>query len=111
MLITTMAGPFPVKNATAPYWRTQLHHLDSHRSTPELPEKQDIVIIGAGFAGAALAHYLLKDSPENEPKPSITILEAREACSGATARNGESCHTIPIDSYHFDLRSYASGTY
>ncbi|KAI1643143.1 FAD dependent oxidoreductase [Daldinia loculata] len=83
-----MAGPFPVKNATAPYWRTQLHHLDSHRSTPELPEKQDIVIIGAGFAGAALAHYLLKDSPENEPKPSITILEAREACSGATARNG-----------------------
>ncbi|KAI8959111.1 FAD dependent oxidoreductase [Daldinia sp. FL1419] len=88
MLVTTMAGPFPVKNATVPYWRTQLHHLDSHRSTPELPEKQDIAIIGAGFAGTALAHYLLKDGPENEPKPSITILEAREACSGATARNG-----------------------
>lgn len=103
MLITTMAGPFPVKNATAPYWRTQLHHLDSHRSTPELPEKQDIVIIGAGFAGAALAHYLLKDSPENEPKPSITILEAREACSGATARNGGFYRTILYLQSHITL--------
>ncbi|KAI1761353.1 FAD dependent oxidoreductase [Hypoxylon sp. FL1150] len=80
-----MAGPYPVPNATIPYWRTELHELDSYRSTVELPKKQDIVIIGAGFAGAALAHYLLKDNPS---KPSITILEAREACSGATGRNG-----------------------
>ncbi|KAI3322981.1 FAD dependent oxidoreductase [Xylariaceae sp. AK1471] len=79
-------GPFPVPNATVPFWRTELHELDSHRSTSDLPEKQDIVIIGAGFAGAALAYYLLKDSPES--KLSITILEAREACSGATGRNG-----------------------
>ncbi|KAI0416790.1 FAD dependent oxidoreductase [Xylaria grammica] len=78
--------PFPVPHATVPFWRTELHELDSHRSTPELPEKQDIVIIGAGFAGAALAHYLLKDT--SVYKPSITILEAREACSGATGRNG-----------------------
>ncbi|OTB06112.1 hypothetical protein M426DRAFT_259528 [Hypoxylon sp. CI-4A] len=80
-----MSAPYPVPNATIPYWRTELHRLDSHRSTPEIPEKQDIIIIGAGFAGASLAYYLLKDNPE---KPSITILEAREACSGATGRNG-----------------------
>ncbi|KAI0438557.1 FAD dependent oxidoreductase [Xylaria telfairii] len=79
-------GPFPVPNATVPFWRTELHELDSHRSTPDLPEKQDIVIIGAGFAGAALAHYLLED--RSASTPSITILEAREACSGATGRNG-----------------------
>ncbi|KAI1376479.1 FAD dependent oxidoreductase [Hypoxylon crocopeplum] len=80
-----MAAPFPVTNATIPYWRTELHELDSHRSTPWLPKTQDIAIIGAGFAGTALAHYLLKDNPS---KPSIIILEAREACSGATGRNG-----------------------
>ncbi|KAI0490854.1 FAD dependent oxidoreductase [Xylaria cf. heliscus] len=79
-------GPFPVPHATVPFWRTELHELDSHRSTPDLPEKQDIIIIGAGFAGAALAHYLLDDTSAS--KPSITILEAREACSGATGRNG-----------------------
>ncbi|KAL7625391.1 hypothetical protein AAE478_004609 [Parahypoxylon ruwenzoriense] len=84
-----MAGPYPVPNATIPYWRTELHELDSHRSTPRIPEEQDIVIIGAGFAGAALAYYLLKESNKSSiRKPTITILEAREACSGATARNG-----------------------
>ncbi|KAI1173996.1 FAD dependent oxidoreductase [Nemania sp. FL0916] len=79
-------GPFPVPHATVPFWRTELHKLDSHRSTPTLPEKQDIVIIGAGFAGAALAYYLSRDASASEL--SITILEAREACSGATGRNG-----------------------
>ncbi|KAI1191380.1 FAD dependent oxidoreductase [Nemania serpens] len=78
--------PFPVPHATVPFWRTELHKLDSHRSTPDLPDKQDIIIIGAGFAGATLAYYLTKDA--TAPKPSITVLEAREACSGATGRNG-----------------------
>ncbi|TGJ80271.1 hypothetical protein E0Z10_g8491 [Xylaria hypoxylon] len=78
-------APFPVPDATVPFWRTELHGLDFHRSTPELPERQDIVTIGAGFASAALAHYLLKETPVS--KPSITILEAQEACSGATRRN------------------------
>ncbi|KAI8630190.1 FAD dependent oxidoreductase [Xylariaceae sp. FL1651] len=81
-------GPFPVPHATVPFWRTKLHKLDSHRSTPDLPEKQDLVIIGAGFAGAALAYFLTEDAPGSASKPTITILEAREACSGATGRNG-----------------------
>lgn len=80
-------GPFPVPNATVPFWRTELHELDSHRTTPELPDKQDIVIVGAGFAGASVAYHLLKDASGS--KLSVTILEAREACSGATGRNGE----------------------
>ncbi|KAI1126037.1 FAD dependent oxidoreductase [Nemania abortiva] len=77
--------PFPVPHATVPFWRTELHKLDSHQSTPNLPEKQDIIIIGAGFAGAALAYYL---SNTSESKLGITVLEARQACSGATGRNG-----------------------
>ncbi|KAI0391254.1 FAD dependent oxidoreductase [Xylariaceae sp. FL0594] len=80
-------GPFPVPNATVPFWRTELHELDSHRSTVEIPDKQDILIIGAGFAGASVAYHLLKDTSDSE-RPSVTILEAREACSGATGRNG-----------------------
>lgn len=78
-------GPVPVPNSTKPFWRRDVHELDSHRSTPDLPAESDVVIIGAGFAGAALAHYIYEDNPS---PPSVTILEAREACSGATARNG-----------------------
>ncbi|KAL3471654.1 FAD dependent oxidoreductase superfamily [Aspergillus californicus] len=78
-----MTGPVP--NPTTPFWRTELHELDGHRSTPYLPNDCDILIIGAGFAGAALAHYIYEDNPA---PPSVVILEAREACSGATGRNG-----------------------
>lgn len=78
-------GPIPVPDSTEPFWRTDLHELDSHRSTPELPTTCDILIVGAGFAGAALAHFIYEDNPT---PPSVVILEAREACSGATGRNG-----------------------
>lgn len=45
----------PVPNPTLSYWRSELHPLDSHRSTPELPETSDVVIIGAGMAGVSVA--------------------------------------------------------
>ncbi|KAI0020269.1 FAD dependent oxidoreductase [Xylariomycetidae sp. FL0641] len=85
-----MPGPFPVANATVPYWRTEPHELDTYRSTETLPATQDIAIIGAGFAGAAAAYYLLHQSQStgSTPPRSVTILEAREACSGASGRNG-----------------------
>ncbi|KAJ7678733.1 FAD dependent oxidoreductase-domain-containing protein [Mycena rosella] len=47
--------------------------LIGHRTTEALPERSNIIIIGSGFP----------NSPE-----SVTLLEAREACDGATARNG-----------------------
>lgn len=83
-------GIYPVPNATKPYWRSQLHPIDSHRSTPDLPTECDIAIIGAGMSGAALAYHLTKDRPPvpKDETPSIVILEAREVCSGATGRNG-----------------------
>lgn len=85
---TMSTTPFPVPNATVPYWRSQLHELDDFQSSETLPAEQDIVIIGAGYTGTALAHYLL-DGLDDSSRPSITILEARQACSGATARNGK----------------------
>lgn len=79
----------PVPNATLPFWRTELHPLDNHRSTPALPAKVDIAVVGAGYAGASIVYHLFKQSKDKgTPPPSIVILEAREACSGATGRNG-----------------------
>jgi ribulose 1,5-bisphosphate synthetase/thiazole synthase len=77
--------PFPVANATLPYWRTELHDIDSHRSSAELPAECDIVIIGAGLAGVSTAYFLVDGNPS---PPFIVLLEAREVCSGATGRNG-----------------------
>ncbi|KAI3400623.1 hypothetical protein diail_2335 [Diaporthe ilicicola] len=74
----------PVANPTSSYWRSELHHLDSHRSTPDLPEESEIVIIGAGIAGISVAYHL-----SNTPNPpSVLLVEARQTSSGATGRNG-----------------------
>lgn len=85
-----MAKPFPVDGGMASFWRSQPDALDSHRSTETLPESSDIVIIGAGYTGAATAYHCLEQSRDTgKEKPFIVILEARGACSGATGRNGE----------------------
>ncbi|KAJ6014145.1 hypothetical protein N7540_008736 [Penicillium herquei] len=89
---------FPVANATLPFWRTDPHPLDNHRSSETLPEQADVVIIGAGYAGSSVAHHILQQIKPGSKAPSITILEARQACSGATARNGG--HMKP-DIYNF----------
>ncbi|CAL3968849.1 unnamed protein product [Diplocarpon coronariae] len=87
--MTDQPLPFPVLNSTESFWRAQPDPLDSHRTTAALPEKADIVVIGAGYAGASTVYHLLeKTGRSSGEKPSIVILEAREACSGATGRNG-----------------------
>jgi folate-dependent tRNA-U54 methylase TrmFO/GidA len=85
--------PFPVANSITPYWRSEPDSLDNHRSTKSLPEKTDIVVIGAGYAGASTAYHLLEQAGPSE-RLSIVILEARQVCSGATGRNGE--ESLPL---------------
>lgn len=81
------AKPFPVPNSTTSFWRTNPDALDNYQSK-EWPADSNIVIVGAGYAGASLAYHLLEKNRQRGQKRSITILEAREACSGATGRNG-----------------------
>lgn len=84
-----VSGFIPVNNPTEPFWQTELHELHNHRSTETLPESCDVVIIGAGYSGVSTAYNLVKGDANNDsPELSVTILEARGACSGATGRNG-----------------------
>lgn len=82
------AETFPWPTSTTPFWRTQIHPLDSHRSTPDLPATSDIVIIGSGMSGVSTAYHIIQASKKHSNETSITILEARQLCSGATGRNG-----------------------
>lgn len=80
----------PSKESTLPFWRTELHELDTHRSTADLPQSCDIMIVGGGYAGITAAYHLLNSFEGKASKPNVVLLEARQACSGATARNGQS---------------------
>lgn len=73
----------PRSNPTQSYWQHVPHALANTRS-PELPPERDYVIIGSGITGLSVAKTLL----ERHPTATVTILEARTLCSGATGRNG-----------------------
>lgn len=80
----------PRDNPSQSYWQDPPDEIADLRTTEELPDQADIVIIGSGISGAATAWKLLQD--DNSPPPKIVMLEARQACSGATGRNGKSYH-------------------
>lgn len=71
------------------YWMKEPHSLASFRTSDVLPEQCDIAIIGTGMSGVATAYHILSNLNIGPEKPSVFLLEARQACSGATGRNGE----------------------
>ncbi|KAJ5344385.1 hypothetical protein MYU51_003023 [Penicillium brevicompactum] len=81
-LVTADPG-LPRPNPTQSYWQHIPHALADVQSS-ELPTDQDFAIIGSGITGLAVAKTLL----EHHPIATVTVLEARALCSGATGRNG-----------------------
>lgn len=80
---TDRPAGLPVDNPTKSYWLTEPSEmLLGHCTTKELPQAADVVIVGSGITGAFAAHCL----KEKDPNLNIVMLEAREACSGATGR-------------------------
>jgi hypothetical protein len=76
----------PCPNPTKSYWhREPSHTLLDHRTSPDLPKTADIVVVGSGITGAFAAHFL-KNGQAGESE--VVMLEARQACWGATGRVG-----------------------
>jgi glycine/D-amino acid oxidase-like deaminating enzyme len=88
----------PVSGPVASYWLSEPHSYADLRSTPSLPEKCGVAIIGAGLAGVLSAYHVLKNSAsksnaetghqEKDAGPKVVLIDARQLCSGATGRNG-----------------------
>lgn len=84
----------PTSKSTTSYWhREPSEKLLGHRSTPELPVEADVVIVGSGITGAFAARELVKGGRN------VLVLEAREACWGATGRNGGHCQPFVYSSW------------
>lgn len=79
-----MADPgLPRSNPTQSYWQHVPHPLANTQSET-LPSERDYAIIGSGITGLSVTKTLL----ERHPTATVTVLEARTLCSGATGRNG-----------------------
>ncbi len=92
----------PTPNSTASFWHTEPSDLLlGHRTTVDLPSEADIVIVGSGITGASAARFLAEDGRAKDL--SVVMLDAREACWGATGRVGSA------RSFHWS--SFNSGTH
>ncbi|KAH8162170.1 hypothetical protein CIB48_g6066 [Xylaria polymorpha] len=76
----------PCPNSTPSYWHSNpSEKLLGHRTTEDLPPTTDIVVIGSGITGTFASRELVAGGR------SVVMIEAREACWGATGRNGGHC--------------------
>lgn len=83
-------SPLPTKESTNSFWHKEPSEiLLGHKTTPELPQEVDVVVIGSGIAGSFAAWELLEGG--HGDVGSVLMVEAREACWGATGRNGGHC--------------------
>jgi len=81
----TGKASLPTANSTKSFWHSDPSKvLLGHRTTESLPTEADVVIIGSGISGASAAHFLREDDRGKDLN--IVVLEAREACWGATGR-------------------------
>lgn len=86
----------PTKESSNSFWHSEPNEfLLGHRTTADLPSQADIVIVGSGITGTSAARYLAED--ERADGKSVVLLEAREACWGATGRNGGHCQPLLFD--------------
>ncbi|CDS00385.1 hypothetical protein [Sporisorium scitamineum] len=83
-------APLPSSSdkATVSYWMATTAADQLPSSLDTLPPKSDVVIIGSGITGVSTAYHLINSASSSKPISSITIIEARSFCSGATGRNG-----------------------
>ncbi|KAJ4375955.1 hypothetical protein N0V83_001234 [Neocucurbitaria cava] len=101
----------PTPTSTNSFWHSEPNEfLLGHRTTQELPAEADIVIVGSGITGTSAARFLAED--ERAQGKSIVVLEAREACWGATGRNGGHCQPLLFDRSsevaEFELKNVAA---
>ncbi|EMD63852.1 hypothetical protein GGP41_005525 [Bipolaris sorokiniana] len=101
----------PTPTSSNSFWHSEPNeYLIGHRTTENLPAEADIVIVGSGITGASAARYLAEDERANGK--SIVMLEAREACWGATGRNGGHCQPLLFDRSsdvaRFELKNVAT---
>ncbi|KAL0948910.1 hypothetical protein HGRIS_009019 [Hohenbuehelia grisea] len=81
----------PSNTTSQSYWSIPPSGLAQHGSSSVLPSQTDVVIIGSGITGAAIARTLLNHDSKygvKERPLRVVMLEARDCCSGATSRNG-----------------------
>ncbi|KAM3065098.1 hypothetical protein ACMFMG_006143 [Clarireedia jacksonii] len=117
----------PVQGALRSFWMDDYESAKRERSVAleeqnekkkqtqqEIPSAADIVIVGSGISGAAVAWELIfgegKDGKRKRDGEKIVMLEARGVCEGATGRNGGHTKAASYRSFSHHARTHGLST-
>ncbi|PTB63710.1 nucleotide-binding domain-containing protein [Trichoderma citrinoviride] len=96
LLARVHAGPFtPVEKPTESFWMRDPPFPELGDVVEEEEEEADVVVVGSGITGVSAVKTIL----ELSSSPKIMVLEARQLCSGATARNGGHIKCAPHEEF------------
>ncbi|EGR44571.1 uncharacterized protein TRIREDRAFT_70092 [Trichoderma reesei QM6a] len=106
------AGPFlPVEKPTESFWMRDPPFPEMGDVDEEEEEEVDVVVVGSGITGVSAVKTIFELSSSSLTKPEgqgnddqrgipkIMVLEARQLCSGATARNGGHIKCAPHEEF------------
>ena len=85
----------PRANPTSSWWLERLPAGAFPRPARRPPSSADVVVIGAGMTGCAIAYHLRELRPELE----CVVLDARGVAGGATGRNGGHLWANPKEAF------------
>ncbi|EJD52481.1 nucleotide-binding domain-containing protein [Auricularia subglabra TFB-10046 SS5] len=77
----------PVPNPSRSFWM----HPHARLPPSKLPAYADVVVVGSGITAASVARTLLAEQPALH----VAVIDARDACGGATGRNGGHLKCVP----------------
>ncbi|VUC34761.1 unnamed protein product [Clonostachys rosea] len=86
----------PVDNPSLSYWQSPPHKGLLGVQSTTLPSIRDVIVIGSGITSCSVTRELFEAGFSG----TISVLEAREVCSGATGRNGGRINCVAIQDYH-----------
>ena len=90
------ARPIALPPDDTPYWLRGRHPLAGHQSAPTLPERADVVVIGAGLTGASAAYHLRDAARRDDLR--VVVLDQGDPAGEASGRNGGNFELIPENS-------------
>ena len=88
--------PIALPADDTPFWFRGGHPLANHQSAPELPDRADVVIIGAGLTGASAAYHLAAAARSGDAR--VVVLDQGDPAGEASGRNGGNFELIPENS-------------
>lgn len=91
-----------------PFWLTGPNPLADFRSSPQVPQRADVVVVGMGLCGASAAYHAAIEAQQRGL--TVVVLDAGDPANQASGRNGGNFELVP-ENFFGDYEGLAKERY